>query len=168
MKRTFIFVAIAILTANAHATLMGDEITADYFSEGNLIRHNQYIVGAGVEGDPWVGSLSLDVDDSSISLIADFQGFGNVSLNFSDLDWVGAPGTITGVDVVTDWGNWTSDRVTFGDDWINVDVSDTDFIGLSSSWIANISATHGVPTPATLALFGLGLAGLGWSRRKKA
>lgn len=31
-----------------------------------------------------------------------------------------------------------------------------------------INESSSVPTPATLALFGLGLAGLGWSRRKKA
>ncbi len=31
-----------------------------------------------------------------------------------------------------------------------------------------IDASSQVPAPATLALFGLGLAGLGWSRRKKS
>ena len=32
----------------------------------------------------------------------------------------------------------------------------------------SVSRVEAVPAPATLALFGLGLAGLGWSRRKKA
>jgi hypothetical protein len=32
----------------------------------------------------------------------------------------------------------------------------------------NFKFTAAVPAPATLALFGLGLLGLGWSKRKKA
>lgn len=34
--------------------------------------------------------------------------------------------------------------------------------------LAEVQVFANVPTPATLALFGLGLVGLGWSRRKKA
>lgn len=43
--------------------------------------------------------------------------------------------------------------------------------GLFLGTISNptpLTASAKVPTPATLALFGLGLAGLGWSRHKKA
>lgn len=36
------------------------------------------------------------------------------------------------------------------------------------AFIDDVSLTRAVPAPATLALFGLGLAGLGWARRKPA
>jgi PEP-CTERM motif-containing protein len=42
--------------------------------------------------------------------------------------------------------------------------ANSNYIGIDSVQLES----HNVPVPATLALFGLGLAGLGWSRRKKA
>ena len=57
------------------------------------------------------------------------------------------------------------------------DVSDVaPFNNRTSVWaydVLNVTSAElppegNVPTPATLALFGLGLAGLGWSRRRKA
>jgi hypothetical protein len=41
--------------------------------------------------------------------------------------------------------------------------------GFHGNWLIRaVSDTSPVPVPATIALFGIGLAGLGWSRRKKA
>ena len=56
-----------------------------------------------------------------------------------------AAGTLIG------WNMWSSDTCC-GEDWVT---------------ISSFKQGGNVPVPATLALFGIGLAGLGWSRRKK-
>ena len=55
--------------------------------------------------------------------------------------------------------------------WEGKSLVDSIFLdgGVDGSWgSGTVQSLTAVPIPATLALFGLGLAGLGWSRRKKA
>ncbi len=53
---------------------------------------------------------------------------------------------------------------------LNLDDQSGGDSGFLESWTLNIDVGDAapIPAPATLALFGLGLAGLGWSRRKKS
>jgi hypothetical protein len=89
----------------------------------------------------------------------DFQsGTSNVNWTgmtmFTGADLTGfVAGGLLYFDVLYEENGWFVEDVFF-----NAATVDIDYVVHESS----------VPAPATLALFGLGLAGLGWSRRKKA
>jgi hypothetical protein len=67
-----------------------------------------------------------------------------------------------------------SANVAYMGEWIgftNIAVtnySNSDLTGEGGWFYRDPNAGPAIPAPATLALFGIGLAGLGWSRRNKS
>ena len=180
------------LASPASASLIGDtiggELNFDGFSENFFDPANGLVPGGSsgiqpqaVVNDPDAAfvefqfldgssGINVDVDENSVTINQFAVGgsfFANGwTITLTDLDWLGTPGQIVGLEVDFDQFGLTT---AFGPDSLTFNWEGDDFPvdGLTAEFA--IITAH-LPEPGTLALLGVGLLGLGVAagRRRKA
>lgn len=167
---------LMLCTASAaNASLINDSITGTGLflspSPGPVV------VGGGTEFNITFGTsnnIAVDIGADTITFMktaGDLIGLGGGWIyTFSDLHWTDDPDAgLGGVEITSSTliGFDLSD-ISFSEHEVIIDLTATDgWGGLSSNGGFTLTLSHDVPEPATLAIFGIGLAGLGFARRRR-
>ncbi|MCP5077456.1 MAG: PEP-CTERM sorting domain-containing protein [Psychromonas sp.] len=158
-----------LMCGAANATLIGDEVSIGHYHPDTDTGYNieNHTVGNGVEYSPSKSAYSVDVGENWITVTF-----------LQDITFT-SPGNFTGP-MVKDLNDSTGGKIisiidiasieferSFGDNWIGFNFADSGYVKAGSYATIEIELAS-VPEPATLILLGLGLAGLGFTRRKQA
>jgi len=173
---------LVLHSMSANASLIGDEVSCGMIpgSIWDCTPLTSNIVGSGSEYTldlvrrPFF-EVDLGANSVALNYIWDETALGMEAgevLSLSSLDWAGFPGGgIIGIEnfLSTATSGIDVSDISFGPHNIDILLHQSFGIPHDQQFLSfDLIVDHGqVPAPATLALFGLGLAGLGWSRRKK-
>lgn len=180
IRISMLIVALCTIPVQA-STLIGDDVTirTQVGGKPNINLYPVTVEESTVELD--IGSLGKHNIESSYIYAdwdnPDFSGVGfdstRTDIEYLDLDWTDVSGILTGFTLTTNIFNLDNLRISFGDDFIKVDLKGLSVAGGQSaspfSYYKLDLLVSQVPLPPAVVLFLTGLVGLvGVARRKKA
>lgn len=157
------FFMFFVISSNANASLIGDEVKIDRRFENSVMSSKSTSVGSGIEVFNWQ-ELYFDFYDYGIKMIparsigyapSDFNGF-----DFYDLDFAGENEVISSVTAyfVSIYNGETTfldlNRLDYTDNSISLDLSGAGF-GRNPLYIAIETKFSNVPAPTSILLFSL-------------
>lgn len=176
-KKLLAFVFTFAAIGAGAAPLLGSTVNYQYYfpdasSAYGDASNGNHVVGAGVEISNVAGNLAT-LDLTANQIIVDFSTAATFSsVNFSGFkitDILGQIDAFTSVtiDAATNMAGLDASRISFGDDFFSVNWQGLSF-NSNTFVVLNIGTASTVPEPGSLALLGLGLAGVAMARKRKA